>query len=132
MIANVYSAYTLFNSNINEKVNNECLKKNLSKLMKILIPFVPHLAHECLEMLGAKNIHEWPKVENKIGLEEKIKIAIQINGKTKKVIEIRKDLDEKDVIDIIKKDKKVNEQLNKVEIQRIIFVKNKIINYLIK
>ena len=132
VIANVYSAYTLFNSNINEKVNNECLKKNLSKLMKILIPFVPHLAHECLEMLGAKNIHEWPKVENKIGLEEKIKIAIQINGKTKKVIEIRKDLDEKDVIDIIKKDKKVNEQLNKVEIQRIIFVKNKIINYLIK
>ena len=132
VVANVYSAYTLFNSNINEKVDNKCLKKNLSKLMKILIPFVPHLAHECLEMLGTKDVHEWPEAENKIGLEEKIKIAIQINGKTREVIEIRKNLDEKDVIIETKKIKKINEQLNKAKIQKVIFVKNKIINYLIK
>ena len=132
VVANVYSAYTLFSSNINEKVDNKCLKENLSKLMKILIPFVPHLAHECLEMLGTKDIHGWPEAENKIGLEEKIKIAIQINGKTREVIEIRKNLDEKDVMIETKKIKKINEQLNKAKIQKIIFVKNKIINYLIK
>ena len=57
MVANIYSAYTLFNSALNEEVSNKCLKKNLSKLMTILIPFTPHLAYECLEQLGVKNIN---------------------------------------------------------------------------
>ena len=83
-------------------------------------------------MLGTRDIHGWPEAENKIGLEEKIKIAIQINGKTREVIEIRKNLDEKDVMIETKKIKKINEQLNKAKIQQVIFVKNKIINYLIK
>jgi len=99
--------------------------------MTVLIPFVPHLAHECLEQLGVKNVNIWPEVDNKLNLDEKIKIAIQINGKTRDIIEIKKDLDEKRVVDECKKIKKICDQLNKGKIQKIIFVKNKIINYLI-
>ena len=132
VIANVYSIYNLFNSTLSDEVSNKCLKENFSKLMKILIPFVPHLAHECLEQLGAKDINVWPKIDRKLRLNEKIKIAIQINGKTKEIIEVRKDLDEKDVINECKKVKKINEYLVKNKVHKIIFVKNKIINYLIK
>ena len=32
------------------------------------------------------------KVDSSLSLEEKIKIAIQINGKTKEIIEVKKDL----------------------------------------
>ena len=32
--------------------------------MKILIPFTPHIAYECLEMLGEKKIKNWPKIQN--------------------------------------------------------------------
>jgi leucyl-tRNA synthetase len=132
VVANIYSVYSLFNTAISQDVNNEILKKNLSKLMKILIPFVPHLAYECLEQLGEKNINDWPKSDIKLSSEEKIKIAIQINGKTKKIIEVKKDLEEKNVIQESKKIKKVNDQLSKQKVQRIIFVKNKIINFLVK
>jgi leucyl-tRNA synthetase len=132
VIANVYSIYTLFNSSINKNISNNHLKKNLSKLMKILIPFVPHLAHECMEMLGVKDIDEWPSVDGSLSLDEKIKMAIQINGKTREVIEVKKDLDEKNVINESKKFKKINDQLEKKETYKIIFVKNKILNYLIK
>ena len=100
--------------------------------MKMLIPFVPHLSHECLEQLGEKNINVWPAFDSGLSVEEKIKIAIQINGKTKEIIEIKKDLDEKNVINETKKIKKINDQLSKAEIKKTIFVKNKIINYLIK
>ena len=131
VIANVYSIYNLFSSALNEEITNECLKKNLVKLMKVLIPFVPHLSHECLEQLGEKDINVWPETETKLGLDEKIKIAIQINGKTKEVIEIKKNLDEKNVIIETKKLKKINDQLSKSKIQKIIFVKNRIINYII-
>ncbi len=132
VVANVYSIYNLFYSTIDQKVDNECLKRNFSKLMKMLIPFIPHLAHECLEQLGEKNINIWPAFDSNLSEDEKIKIAIQINGKTKEIIEIKKDLNEKDVIKETKKVKKINDQLIKAEIKKTIFVKNKIINYLIK
>ena len=132
VVANVYSIYNLFNSALNENVSNTCLESNFSKLMKVLIPFVPHIAHECLEHLGAKEINVWPEVDNKLSLDEKIKLAVQINGKTKEIIEVKKNLDEKSVISECKKNRKINDQLIENEIERIIFVKNKIINYLIK
>jgi len=132
VIANIYGIYNLFNSVLNEEISNECLKKNLSKLMKMLIPFVPHLAHECLEQLNSKNVNIWPAVDGKLELGEKIKIAIQINGKTREIIEIEKDLDEKDVIIECKKIQKINDILQNKKIIKIIFVKNRIINYLVK
>jgi leucyl-tRNA synthetase len=132
VIANIYSVYNLFQTALNEEVSNECLKTNLSKLMKVLIPFVPHIAHECLEQLGAKDTDIWPEINEKLAVDEKIKIAIQINGKTREVIEVKKNSDEKDVINECKKIKKINDQLTKNEIQKIIYVKNKIISFLTK
>jgi len=46
------------------------------------------------------------------------------------VIEVKKDLDEENAINESKKNKKIIEQLKKSEVKKIIFVKNKIINYL--
>jgi leucyl-tRNA synthetase len=100
--------------------------------MKVLIPFIPHLSHECLEQLGVKNINVWPEIDAKLSSNKRIKMAIQINGKTREIIEVKKDSDEKNVINEIKKIKKINDKLTKSEIQKIIFVKNRIINYLIK
>ena len=115
VVANIYSIYTLFNSSLTEKISNECLKKNFTKLMKILIPFVPHLAHECLEQLGAKDNYVWPEIDTSLSLGEKIKMAVQINGKTREIIEVEKNLDEKNVTVESRKVKKINDQLNCVE-----------------
>ena len=78
------------------------------------------------------NIDEWPKIERNLKVEEKIRLAIQINGKTKKIIEVDKDIDENKALKECLKDKKIGEQINEKKIIRTIFVKNKIINYLIK
>ena len=130
VVANIYSVYNLFNTAQNDEINNKCLKENLSKLMRVLIPFTPHLAHECLEQLGVKDVITWPEVDGTLILNEKIKIAIQINGKTREIIEVRKDLAEENAINESKKIKKINDQLIKKKIHKIIYVKNKIINYL--
>ena len=55
VVANVYEIYNLFQSHLSKEASNTCMKNNLIKLMKILVPFTPHIAYECLEMLGAKN-----------------------------------------------------------------------------
>ncbi len=97
-VANVYSTYNLFFQCLNKKISNKCLTKNFSKFLKTLIPFVPHIAHECLEQIKETNTDEWPKIEKNLKVEEKIRLAIQINGKTKKIIEVDKDIDENKVL----------------------------------
>ena len=100
--------------------------------MKIMIPFTPHLAHECLEKHEEKEPDKWPEINKSLILNEKIKIAVQINGKTREIIDIEKDLDEKSAINISKENKKIRNNLMNKTILKTIFVKNKIINYLIK
>ena len=34
--------------------------------MKILVPFVPHLARECLDNLGDNILPEWPEIDKKL------------------------------------------------------------------
>ena len=132
VVANVYSIYSLFINSMESELSNECLKRQFINIMKILIPFIPHLAHECLEQLGETKIEEWPEVKNTSDFNEKIKIAIQINGKTREIIEIKKGLDQEMVVSLSKKNKKINDSLLDKKIIKIIFVKNKIINYVIK
>ena len=132
VVANIYSIYSLFIDYEQRDVSNKCLKKNFVNLLKILIPFTPHLANECLEQHDKTEVDEWPKPDSKLILNNKIKIAVQINGKTREIIEVEKDLDEKNVINESKNNKKINDNLVNKKILRIVFVKNKIINYLIK
>ena len=98
--------------------------------MKLLIPFTPHLAYECLEFHGCESTDTWPKILDNI-LDE-VNLAIQINGKTRDVIKIKKDMPEKDVDKIVKTNFKTKKYIEKGVISKTIFVKNKIINYIVK
>ena len=82
-------------------------------------------------MLKAKDIDRWPTIDKKLIGKEKIKIAIQINGKTRDVFEVEKDLNEKEIVKLCENNIKINERL-KINEQKIIFVKNRIINFILK
>ncbi len=97
--------------------------------MKLMIPFTPHLAHECLELFDCKNVNDWPKIEKDI-LEE-IKIAIQINGKTRDIITVKKDLSENEILKVVLKASKAKKYVENNNITKTIFVKNKIVNYIV-
>ena len=129
-IALFYETYNFFKSHINKKVSNKVLKDSIIKILKLMIPFVPHLAHECLELHKCKNFDDWPKIE-KNDLEE-INIAVQINGKTRDILSIKKDLKEKEIKKIVMKNTKTNKFISDKKILKVIYVKNRIINFIIK
>ena len=129
-IAHFYETYNLFNKNLNNETSNACLKSNLIKIMQLLIPFTPHLAHECLEILKCKEIDKWPAIKG--NMLEQIKFAVQINGKTRDVINIKKNTNEDEVSKIVLTNSKANKFLQDKKIFKTIFVKDKIINYIIK
>jgi leucyl-tRNA synthetase len=130
-IALFYEMYSIMRDHLNLKISNVTFKKNLIKFMKLMIPFTPHLAHECLDSLNCKTINLWPQIDDADSLDD-IKFAIQVNGKTRDIIEIKKDIDENEINGIVRNDSKAKKYLENVKIIRIIFVKNKIINYITK
>ena len=95
-----------------------------------MIPFTPHLAHECLQLLKCKDDDSWPKI--KPNLIDEIKFAIQVNGKTRDIITVLKNMDENKINKIVLEKSKARKFIQKKNIFKTIFVKDKIINYILK
>ena len=93
-------------------------------------PVVPHITSECLTRIGVENIH-WPKINNKyLKSEEKI-IVIQINGKKRGLIKVKVDLSEAELCDNIMKDTSLMKYFESKKIEKKIYIKNKLINFII-
>ena len=130
-IAQFYEIYRYFNDSMKLGINNSIFIKNITKIMKLMIPFTPHLAYECLTNLNCKEIDQWPKINEKIIENSEVKMVIQINGKTREVLAIKRNLEKDDVTKLVKKSLKANKYIMNKKILRTIFVKNKIINYIV-
>ena len=127
-IAHFYELYNYFRDKIDSKIGNKVLKESVIKFMKLMIPFTPHLAYECLELLKCDTFNKWPDVNKNLQLE--VKFAVQINGKTRDIIAIKKDTLENEINDIIKDNFKIKKYFENKKVIKTIFVKNKIINYI--
>ena len=128
-IAFFYEVYNFFKGFIDENISNKILNENIVKVMKLMIPFTPHLAHECLDLHKCKDVDKWPEIQRNVS--EEIKLAVQINGKTRDIVKIKKDLSEQEITKIISKDSKAKKYIENKKIIKTIFVKNKIINYIL-
>ncbi len=129
-IANFYEMFNIFKDNLNKPISAKVFKSNLIKLMKLMIPFTPHLAYECLEMLNCKDVENWPEIDKK-NLVSEIKFAVQVNGKTRDILNVEKNLKEEDINKIIIKKSKAYKYLKDKKVIKTIFIDNKIINYII-
>ena len=63
---------------------------------------------------------------------EEVKLAIQVNGKTRDILKVKKDLSEDKLKKIVKESSKANKFIKNFKIIKIIHVKNRIINYILK
>ena len=129
-IAQFYEVYRYLNESIKVEINNKVLVECLIKILKLMIPFTPHIAHECLSNLNCNDINKWPKINDAIFNDIKVNIAVQVNGKTRDILLIDKDLTENDVNKIIRKSSKANKYIDGKKIIKTIFISNKIINYI--
>jgi len=132
VVACFYEIYKIFNLSIENDVGKNKLLESLEKIMRLLVPFVPHLASECLQNLKSTKNNEWPKIKSIKKDYSKIKIIIQTNGKTRDVVELNRGIDEKKIIDFVTKETKVKKFLKGKSVIKHVFVKDKLINFVIK
>ena len=132
-IALFYEIYRVLKKALDKKISKKILVRNMIHVMKLFIPFTPHLAHECLSALGEKNFERWPDInQSLIEKDIRIKMPVQIDGKTRDIIDVEKDLSENEILELAIKSPKIKKYTSNKKILRTIFVKNKIVNYIIK
>ena len=125
-IAQFYEVYRYFNESIKLKISTKILTDNLIKIMKLMIPFTPHLAYECLSNLNSKEVNKWPKIDTKALENIKINMVVQVNGKTRDIITIPENTSEQKVNKIALDSSKAKKYIVEKKILKTIFVKNKI------
>lgn len=115
---------------------NEFKAHVFERTLILIAPLAPHLAEECAEILGrSSTIFENPvwHAADKIALiDESVNYAIQISGKLRGTITMPVDSDQQAVLDAAKNDAKIFKFFEGKEIIKQIFVKNKILNIVVK
>lgn len=109
-------------------------KKDYVLLLTLLNPIAPHITEELNELVGGSPICEsvWPSYdEDKTVLSEKA-IGVQVNGKVRGEIVISNDMDENTIKNLALNDENVKRHINGKEIAKVIVIKNRIVNIVIR
>lgn len=108
--------------------------KVYSLFLILLSPFAPFTAERIWQKLGKKRSifrEKWPKYDPEIIKKEKIIFLIQINGKLRDKLEVKRDLGQKEIEKLTLEREKVKKYLGNKKIKKIIFVPDKLINIVI-
>ena len=97
----------------------------------MLSPPIPHFAAECMEDLNFNKDLKWPKINTSLLEDQKIDYVVQINGKKRAILNESRDIDQDALMSIIKSNKLSEKYLKNKSINKIIFVKNRLINLLV-
>jgi leucyl-tRNA synthetase len=110
-------------------------KENYEIFFQLLAPFAPHITEELWSLLGHKksiHIEPWPAYDHALLVESRIKMAVQINGKTRAEMEVATEALEEEVRAAALNLEPVKKWLNNKAPTRIIVVKGRLINFVVQ
>ena len=131
----VVSGFMEYNNKLNEIAKREggVDKETIQTFTTLIAPFAPHIAEELWEKLGNTGSvfenNSWPEADQELMKDDEIKIPVQINGKTKEVIEVPADISKDDAIAAGKE--AIADKING-NIVKEIYVPGRIINLVVK
>ncbi|MDR1100921.1 MAG: leucine--tRNA ligase [Clostridiales bacterium] len=113
----------------NHNVYNKNIMDNvLDKLTIMLVPFIPHVAHELRELLSLQGDVQWCRYDEKALELDTIEIVVQINGKMKGKLIVNSDAESEEIKNAVLQDEKFKDLISTSAIKNIIVVPKKIVN----
>ncbi|MCI8689787.1 MAG: leucine--tRNA ligase [Oscillibacter sp.] len=124
---------------VNEFSSNGCTKGDLRYLLLLLSPFAPHITEELWERLGyaagaGKMACQcpWPTFDESKTVAASLDFAVQVNGKLKGTVTMPVDSEEAAVVEAALTVEKVQKATAGMKIVKTIFVKNRLVNLIVK
>ena len=131
IIASLHELYSFLNNEIKKKYTRETLINNYKKILTVIMPVLPHLSNECLKLLQIDDEIDWPEYDEIILKEQNINLVIQVNGKKRGLLKVKRDTDQEEIIKLIKEEKNIAKYIINFEIKKKIFVPNRLINFIL-
>jgi leucyl-tRNA synthetase len=127
-IANLILATTVSHANY------KSVSSGVEILIKVISPFTPHLSEELWHMIGRNELlisQSWPKVEERFLINDKVTLAVQVNGKLRDTITIEKDLTSEQIEAKVMLLQKLQPFIVDKEIRKMIIIPNKVVNVVV-
>ena len=103
-------------------------------LLLLLAPFAPHLAEELWQTVlkNKKSIHleSWPEYNQEMLSEEKIKLVVQVNGRLRDTLDVKRGISENEAKELALKSENVKKHIEG-GVKKVIYVKDRIINLVV-
>jgi leucyl-tRNA synthetase len=131
IISSLHEIYNFYSKAIEKDLENKNLMNNYENILKIMMPITPHLASECLSEISITSNVKWPDIDKELLEKDENKIIIQINGKKREIITSSKNYTEDKLTEEIKKMPKISKYFENKKIKKVIYIKNKLINFII-
>jgi len=132
--AKFHTSLAALMSFINILEKEEAVAKEVYKtLLLLLAPFAPHVTQELWEKIGNEGFIDkegWPVADMEVLSAATVSLAVQINGKSRGVIEVSQDISEEEALELVKNNEKMSAHMAETEIKKVIFVPGRIINIL--
>jgi len=110
-------------------------RAEIEPLVVLVAPFAPHLAEELWEKLGhTESIFggaNWPTYDPAKTVDEAVNIAVQVNGKLRGTVHVAKGAPEADVVALARTDGNVARHLAGVTERKVVFVKDRLVNFVV-
>ena len=119
----------------NAEINLPLFNKAIDTLVTILNPFTPHITEELWSQLGHEerlyNV-SWPEYDESALVLDEVEVVVQINGKLKDRIQLPNDTEKEVAIEAAKNLDRIKAEIEGKDIVKLIFVPNKIINFVVR
>jgi leucyl-tRNA synthetase len=103
-------------------------------LALLVSPFAPHLGEELWSRLGhdaSLTYEPWPQFDPELVREDTVEIGVQVNGKLRGVIKLAVDADEAAAREAALAEPRVAASLEGKTLKKLIYVKGKIVNFIV-
>ena len=125
---------------VNEFYSNGVSRGDFEALLLMLSPFAPHMVEELWEQKGFAAKYEgkmamqcaWPEYDESKTVASSVEMAVQVGGKLKGTITVPVDSDQESVVEAAKANEKVAKAIAGMQIVKVIHVKNKLVNLIVK
>ena len=121
---------------VNEVMKSESRPRQiLEPFVLLLAPFAPHIAEELWLRLGHPETlayEAWPEHDPAMLRKSELEVVVQVNGKVRSRLTVRADMPEKELEESALGDAAVQRHIAGKSVLKVVVVKNKLVNIVVK